>query len=150
MPRARDFLERFRPIGTAGAAAPAGVPADRLADATRELRPVFESLEDVGVECARIRDAATAEALRRRNDAAAQAAAIVAAARRDAPGRRADAAARLRGQSAADVASVVEQGEREAEALTERAQRRMDGYVERVLAAVRQSLSGERIGERVP
>ena len=34
MPSARDLLQRFRPIGTPGAAAPAGVPADRGAEAT--------------------------------------------------------------------------------------------------------------------
>ena len=48
MPSARDMLQRFRPIGTPGAAAPAGVPADRAAELGRELQPVFDELASDG------------------------------------------------------------------------------------------------------
>ena len=41
MASARDLLERFRPAGTPGAAAPAGVPYDRGAALEDELRPVL-------------------------------------------------------------------------------------------------------------
>ena len=40
MPQWRDFLERFRPAGTPGAAARPGVPADRSADAVRGVFPL--------------------------------------------------------------------------------------------------------------
>ena len=42
---ARDLLHRFRPVGAPGAA-PAGVPADRVAEVSRELQPVFDELVD--------------------------------------------------------------------------------------------------------
>jgi len=45
-----DFLERFRPAGTAGAAAQGGVPADRIADTAAELGPVFMMLDGVEAE----------------------------------------------------------------------------------------------------
>ena len=44
MPRARDLLARFRPVGAPGTAAPAGVPVDRVAERRRELLPVASGL----------------------------------------------------------------------------------------------------------
>lgn len=58
MPRARDFLARFRPAGIPGAAAATGVPADRLAEAGAELEPLFAMLADTEAEIDRIRAAA--------------------------------------------------------------------------------------------
>ena len=150
MPRARDLLERFRPIGTPGAAAPAGVPADRTADRFRELQPVVDRLVDVDAECVRIRDAATAEAERRRQQAVAEAAAIVAASRIAAPANRTATATRVRQEGAALAVADVEQAEHEAAATTARAQQRMDDYVRRVGTAVRHLLSAEPARQRVP
>ena len=62
MPQWRDFLERFRPAGTPGAAAQGGVPADRIADTAAELEPVFMMLDDVHAEAARIRRCAVEHA----------------------------------------------------------------------------------------
>jgi hypothetical protein len=39
-----DFLRRFRPAGTPEAAARAGVPVDRAAEAAGELEPVLALL----------------------------------------------------------------------------------------------------------
>ncbi|HEU4349929.1 MAG TPA: hypothetical protein VFR35_19300, partial [Actinoplanes sp.] len=66
MPRARDFLERLRPAGVPGAAGPAGVPADRVSEIAAELEPVFAALAGVEDEVRLRREAATAEAARRR------------------------------------------------------------------------------------
>ena len=93
---ARELLERFRPVGAPGAAAPAGVPADRVAELSRELQPVFDELVEVQRQCAELRTAAVAEATARRGAGAARARAIVAAARLEAEAQRADAAARER------------------------------------------------------
>ena len=38
MPDLRDFLSRFRPAGTPGAAARPGVPVDRVAEREAELQ----------------------------------------------------------------------------------------------------------------
>ena len=58
MPRARDFLARFRPVGTPGPAASAGVPADRIVEATVELEPLFAMLADTEVKAEGIRASA--------------------------------------------------------------------------------------------
>jgi V/A-type H+/Na+-transporting ATPase subunit D len=52
MASARDLLERFRPAGTPGAAAPAGVPYDRGAALEDELRPVLALLSPTEERCA--------------------------------------------------------------------------------------------------
>ncbi|HEY3259730.1 MAG TPA: hypothetical protein VGJ95_05585 [Pseudonocardiaceae bacterium] len=88
MPRARDFLERLRPVGAPGAAGPAGVPADRSAEIAAELEPVFAALADVEVELRRERDTGEAEAARRRRRAAERSVEILAEARRAAESER--------------------------------------------------------------
>jgi hypothetical protein len=62
VPRARDLLARFRPVGAPGAAAPAGVPADRGSERDRELQAVFDELADTEEQAAAIRAAADREA----------------------------------------------------------------------------------------
>jgi hypothetical protein len=59
MPRVRDLLYRFRPEGAPGAAAAAGVPADRAAELTAELEPLIAAAE---AHTASERAAATDEA----------------------------------------------------------------------------------------
>jgi hypothetical protein len=150
MPRARDLLERFRPVGTPGAAAPAGVPADRVAELTRELAPVFELLTGTEVESARIRDAATGEARARRRRAAEEASRIVAAARRDAEAHRVEAATRVGRMAAQETMATIAAAEREATLIRRRSRERIGPYLERVVAAVRLgSVAGPTEG-RVP
>ena len=48
----RDYVRRFRPAGAPGAAAPAGVPADRGAELDAELAGVFEELRGASEEAA--------------------------------------------------------------------------------------------------
>lgn len=81
MPGLRDFLSRFRPAGTPGAAARPGVPVDRVAEREAELQPVLALLADTEQEAARIRCAAAEQAQQRRETARRQAEAILADAR---------------------------------------------------------------------
>lgn len=53
MPQLHDFLARFRPAGPPGAAARAGVPADRSRELEAEVGPVLVLLESTDAECDR-------------------------------------------------------------------------------------------------
>lgn len=145
---ARDLLERFRPVGAPGAAAPAGVPADRVAEVSRELQPVFDELVDVQQRCADIRAAAVAAARARRDRGAGEARAIVAAARIDAQAQRADAAARERRETEQESAATIAAAEREAAEIHRRAEERMDGHVAHVVSAVLHVIAGEPVEGR--
>ncbi|HEX6501083.1 MAG TPA: hypothetical protein VF054_18945 [Micromonosporaceae bacterium] len=97
MPGFRDVLDRFRPAGTPGPPAGAGVPVDRAASAAVELEPVFAALAEADRAAQRYRDDAAARAEQRVRTAGTEAADLVAAARQDAPAQRAAAAAALLG-----------------------------------------------------
>ncbi|MFD8723009.1 hypothetical protein ACFV2H_34835 [Streptomyces sp. NPDC059629] len=87
----RDFLERFRPTGTPGAAV-TGVPPDRAAERAAELAPALARLTAVQQEAARIRAAGREAAETIRRDAGREAEGIVVAAREQAPEVRRQAA----------------------------------------------------------
>jgi hypothetical protein len=57
-----DLLNRFRPAGTPGAAARAGVPVDRAAEAAAELEPVLALLAEAESACAAVRERARQDA----------------------------------------------------------------------------------------
>jgi hypothetical protein len=145
MLRARDLLERFRPVGAPGAAAPAGVPVDRVAELSRELQPVFDELLEVQERCAELRAAAEVEARRRRDRGAEEARTIVAAARLDAEAQRADAAGRVREEAERESAATVAAAEREAAEIRRRVAERLDDHVARVVAALR-AIPAEPVG----
>jgi hypothetical protein len=137
MPQLRDFLDRFRPAGTPGAAARAGVPADPAGELAAEVGPVLALLEGA----AAARDEVIAAA---RHDAAA----IVAGARDAAAGVAADGeqraaaardeAARLALAAARDEAELTVATAREqASRIRELAARRMPGIADRALAEIR-------------
>jgi hypothetical protein len=142
MPRARDLLERFRPLGAPGPAAPAGVPADRGAELGRELEPVFAALADTLAEAARIRAAGAAEAGGRRARATEQARAVVETARTHADAERAAAAVGLRSRTEAETAATLAAAAREADEITRRVRERLPAQVDRVVAAVRAAVAG--------
>jgi V/A-type H+/Na+-transporting ATPase subunit B len=108
----RDFLLRFRRVGSPGRAAPGGVPADRAAELAAELAPPLSLLEEVEAEARRIREEAARVAADRRRDAERQADTIVGRARARADEVRAQAAARVRraypGYLYSDLASLYE------------------------------------------
>jgi hypothetical protein len=149
MPRARDLLARFRPVGAPGAAAPAGVPVDRVAELDRELQPIFDALAATELEAVRIRTTAAAEARRRTAAAEEEARAIVDAARRDAEVRRAEAAAAILRQGEREAAASRSAAEREAAGLTARAQHRLPDLVAQVVDAVRRTAEAP-IGSAAP
>lgn len=87
MPQFRDFLARFRPAGSPGAASRLGVAADRARERSAELEPVLELLAATHAECEQIIAEATQEATQITQDAREQAGQIA-----DEAGRRAEAA----------------------------------------------------------
>ncbi len=141
MPSVNDLLARFRPAGTPGPAAPAGVPEDRRAAAERELAPVFAELADTERECDGVHASAVAEAARRTAQACRQAEAIVTDATAKAPGERARAAATVPASVRDELARVLEDARAEAGAVRAEAARRLPDVVDAVVARVREDLS---------
>jgi hypothetical protein len=142
MTGARDILRRFRPVGVPGTAAARGVPADRVAEASAELAPVFTLLEDVEDECDRIRGEAEDYARARAEAAAATAASQVAEARRQAEAERAEVAAAVSRRSQAEAARTLAAAHRQAEDLARVADRRLP----EVVARLRETMAGQLAG----
>jgi hypothetical protein len=130
----RDLLQRYRPVGTPGAAARPGVPADRVAEAEAELEPVLALLTDTEDEVRRLREKARDEARRIREEAALQADDLVAAAHDRAAEVRARAAADARAAAAPDGELLVEAAREIARRTRERAAALMPEYVDRAVA----------------
>ena len=140
MPQWRDYLERFRPAGTPGAAARPGVPVDRVADATAELTGLLMLLDDVQDEAARIRGSAGDRADELRRTAHRQAAHIVELAHRDADSVRARAETTARDEAGAAWADMKAQTAAEVEQLQTRVAQRMPDLVDRVVSLAREWL----------
>ncbi|WP_052509399.1 hypothetical protein [Kitasatospora griseola] len=132
----RDFLMRFRPVGSPGRAASAGVPADRPAELSAELDPVLSLLERTETQARRIRDEAALEAERRRREAARAAEEIVARARTDAREVRTRSATQARALAETAAVQLLTAAERDATAVRHRSQQRMADLVDRVVADV--------------
>lgn len=138
MPRGRELLERFRPVGTPGAAAARGVPADRVAELAAELAPVFELLEATQQECGELRQTARIEATARRTAAAVEAEAALSNARREAQSVRAAAASALTQAADAAAEETLEAARGAAAAVRDAAARRLpelEGAVVAVMAS---------------
>jgi hypothetical protein len=142
MPRARDFLARFRPVGTPGAAVSAGVPADRVADASAELEPLFAMLADTEAEADRIRASADQRIAESQRLAAVHAAEMVAQARLRADAERADAAAKARAVADREAAQQLAAAEAQAARVRQSADERMEAQVAEIVAVVRKRLAG--------
>lgn len=132
-----DFLSRFRPAGTPGAAARAGVPVDRAAEAAAELEPILALLAEAESACAAVRERAQRDAEDVGERARARADGLLAEARARADSERAAAAARARARGQAESVRLTGRAERRATARHELAEQRMPGYVDRVVAMVR-------------
>lgn len=139
-----NILDRFRPVGTPGAAGPAGVPAADDQGRAAELAPVFAALAGDLAACealiAEARLSAEGEVARARE----QAAAIVADARLDAGAARARAAARLEQEASKRDAQVLEQARQEAAALEKTGQARLPAVVSEVIDNLLAPPSAER------
>ena len=137
MPPLRDFLTRFRPAGSPGAAR-AGVPADRSGELNAEVAPVLARLDDTEAEHERLIAQARREAEQ-----------IVAAARSAADAIAADGARRsetIREQAARQVltaareqaARTVQDAGQQAAQTRELARQRMPALVSHVVGTIRQ------------
>jgi vacuolar-type H+-ATPase subunit H len=141
MASARDLLERFRPAGTPGAAAPAGVPYDHAAALEDELRPVLALLSPTEERCTTRVQEAVASADQIRADASARKAALLAKARLQAEVARAEAAEGLQRRSDEEAAAEMEQAAKAAGEVRARARHRLPEITARVLAATRAALT---------
>ena len=142
MPRARDLLNRFRPSGTPGAAGAAGVPVDREAGAAAELAPIFAALAPTERECDEQLARAREDARRIRLESEQEAGRLVVEARGRQAEERAAVVSLLRERRAEAVAATSGAAEREAAAVRERAEARMAGCVDDVVAVVRGLVAG--------
>ncbi len=132
-----DILRRFRPAVAPGPAGPAGVPADRVAEAAAELAVVFDALASTTAEVRARREEAAEDAERLRRQAAAEASGIVADARGRREAMRAEAASARLTALDADRAALETEARAEADRVRGVAEERLPGLVERVLAQVR-------------
>jgi hypothetical protein len=136
MVRARDLLDRFRPVGGPGAATVVGVPADRRAEITHELEPVLALLDDVATECSQLRAQADRDASRIREAGLERVAQIQASGREQARAARAEEAARAQQRVEAEHERALAEGAREAAAVLERARTRQQALVDSAVAAL--------------
>ena len=136
VPPVRDFLTRFRPAGSPGAAA--GVPADRSGELEAEVGPVLARLAGTEAECERLITQARLEAERVVVAARSQADAIAADAAQRAETAR-EQAARLALTVAREQAGrTTEDAGRQAAQIRELARQRMPALVGRVVGTIRQ------------
>jgi hypothetical protein len=142
MPRARDFLERFRPVAAPGAATELGVPADRVAEVSVELAPVFAALAPVEDEVARRRREAQSWAAERTAAAEAGAEAIVSAARRRAEAERLAVGAEAARRGEAEAVEVLAAAEQDAAQVATVAAARTPELLQRVRDVMRDRLGG--------
>ena len=112
-----SILDRFRPVGTPGAAGPAGVPALDDQGRAAELAPVFAALAGDVAACEALIEEARVSTEGDVARARADAAAIVARARLDARAARVRAAARIEKEASERDAKLLEQARHEASTL---------------------------------
>ncbi|NBM19747.1 hypothetical protein, partial [Streptomyces sp. GC420] len=132
----RDFLARFRPAGSPGAAPGGAVPVDRSAELAAELEGPLALLDSTTEEADAIRAEAVRGARQRREEATRRAADIVAAAQAAAPEVRANAAARRRAEAARGDESAARAADAAVTRLRERAHARMPTLVARAVTDV--------------
>lgn len=135
MPRLRDLLLRFRPTGGPGAATAGGVPADRAADMSAELRPVFVELADTERQCQEVLGEASRAVARITLDGREQARDIRANAGQRATVARAEAASRLRREADDEIRARSDAVELAAQAVDARVADLLARYVDSVAAA---------------
>ncbi|HSE72032.1 MAG TPA: hypothetical protein VLA97_14815 [Nocardioidaceae bacterium] len=117
------------------------MPADRVAERTAELEPVFARLVEVQEMATRIRDEAGREADRRRQEAAERGRALVASAHRQAEVERATAPLRAAREAEDQAAATLASAERDVAALRCRTTDRLPELVDRALSAVRAAMA---------
>ena len=139
-----SILDRFRPVGTPGAAGPAGVPAADDQGRAAELAPVFAALAGDVAACEALVDEARLSAEEHVARARAQAAAIVAQARLDAGAARVRAAARIEQEASQQDAELLEQARQEAATLEKTGLARLPAVVSKVIDSLLAPPSAEQ------
>lgn len=142
MPRVRDLLYRFRPLGSPGSATRAGVPADRERALAEELEPFFASLASTLADCrATVEEGRRQAAQIRARDAAAVDQLLASSDGRAATAR---AAAKVQRQSDAGPEAEALEVVTDAQlvALRRRLEARLPSYREQVAASVEALLAG--------
>jgi len=137
MPQLRDFLARFRPAGSPGAAR-AGVPADRSRELQAEVSPVLARLDGTDAERDRIVARARREAEQITAAARAEAAVIAADAARRADAARDEAARQVMAVARDEAARGVADARRQARQTRELARQRMPALVSLAVEEIRQ------------
>lgn len=137
MPQLRDFLARFRPAGPPGAAARAGVPADRSRELEAEVGPVLTLLQSTDAD----RDRIIAQALHAAEQitaaARAEAAAIAADAERRAQAAREQTAGQVMALALDEAARAVDDARQQAARTRALARQRIPALVSRALDSIR-------------
>ena len=136
----RDFLMRFRPVGSPGRAAPGGVPADRSAELSAELEPPLSMLEQAEAEARAVSERAVRRAAEVQAEAKRQAEEIVDQTRARTHDVRVETADRVRREAEAEAAELLASAGHEAAALRHRIETRMPALVDRVAALVTEEL----------
>jgi cell division septum initiation protein DivIVA len=137
MPQLRDFLARFRPAGSPGAAR-AGVPADRSRELQAEVSPVLALLDGTNAERERIIAQARRDAEQIIAAARAEAAVITAEAAQRAEAARDEAARQVMVLARDEAARSVAGARRQARRTRELARRRMPALVSQAVEEIRQ------------
>lgn len=138
MPGLRDFLSRFRPAGSPGAAARGGVPADRSGELEAELGPVLALMDSTDADRERIIAQARRDAEQAVADARAGAAVIAADARRRAEVAREEAAQQVMAEARAEAARVMADATQQAARTRQLAGQRAPALVSRAVDTIRQ------------
>ena len=147
----RDFLMRFRPVGSPGRAAPGGVPADRSAELSAELDPPLSMLEQAEAEARAVSERAVRRAAEVRAEATRQAEEIVEQARARTHDVRVETADRVRREAEAEAAELLASAEHEAAAVRHRIETRMPVLVDRVAEFVTEELGrGRAVTDQAP
>jgi len=138
MPPLRDFLSRFRPAGSPGAAARAGVPADRSGELEAEVGPVLALLADTAAERERLITQARRDAEQIVAAARSAAGAIAADAAQRAEAAREQAAQQVVAAARKQAAQRAQVATRQAAQIRELARERMPALVSRIVGTIRQ------------
>ena len=145
MPGVGDVLRRFRPVGSPGAAAVAGVPADRIGELAAELAPVFQLLDETLQECVRIRAEATREATRRQVVGWAEVKGLSQQARDHAAVERSDGVLRRRQEYERERQAELARAAEAAAQLRRVAEARLPALIQEIVSRVR---SGEALRDQ--
>lgn len=136
MPPLRDFLTRFRPAGSPGAAA--GVPADRAGELESEVTPVLALLDSTRAERDHLLAQARHDAEQILAAARAEAALIAADAARRAETARDQAARQAMTAAREQAARTAAEAGQQAAQIRELARRRTPALVSHIIGAIRQ------------